>query len=51
MFILVDGSLCGKDTVIWVEFVGYNLDDVGVCNAGCMGCWWGRGDVTGVKTE
>ena len=45
-----DGSLCGEGAVIWIESVGDNLGDViGVCNFVCVGCWWWRGDVAGVK--
>ena len=47
-----DGSLCDEGAVIWVESVGDILGDVvDVCNVGCVGCWWGRGDVAGIKIE
>ena len=40
---VVDGSLCGKDAITWVEFVGANLGDVvDVCNVS-----WRRGDAAG----
>ena len=49
---MVDGSFCGKGAVTWVEYVGDSLGDVvGVCNVGCVGCWWDRVDVTGVEIE
>ena len=36
---VVDGSLCGKGAVIWIEFFRDNLGDVvGACNVGCGGC-------------
>ena len=49
---VVDGSLCCKSPIIWVECVGDNLGDVvGVCNIGCVRCWRGRVDVACVKIE
>ena len=51
-FECVDGSLFGKSAVIWIESMGDLGDIVGVCNVVCVGgCWWGRGDVAGVKIE
>ena len=33
------------------EIIFYLPFVVSVCNVVCVGCWWGWGDVTGVKIE
>ena len=48
---MVDGSLSGMGAITWVECVGDNLGDVGVCNLVCAGCWRGKGDVAGEEIE
>ena len=49
---VVEGCLCGKGAVIWIESVRDDLSDpVVICNVVCVGCWCRREDVAGVKIE